>query len=73
MQFVRSELQIDQEMHDTKDQVSSLVAKATPARVGSSQNGESGKENYREKGKQNKSHITVSTIPPPHFMQTHAD
>lgn len=44
MQFVRSELQIDQEMHDTKDQVSSLVAKATPARVGSSPNGKVAKK-----------------------------
>lgn len=73
MQFVRSELQKDQELHDTKDRVSSLVAKATPARVGSSPNGGSGKENIGKRENKNKSHITVSTIPPPHFMQTHAD
>lgn len=30
MQFVRSELQKDQELHDTKDRVSSLVTEATP-------------------------------------------
>ena len=56
MQFVRSELQIDQEMHDTKDQVSSLVAKATPARVGSSPNGGSGKENIGKR--ENKINLT---------------